>query len=603
MGPEELSPKQFNPGEFSPQEFSEEQKQYLQGLASGIEIARATRASSPASGRPAPAGPDAIHLQAQDRFVIAGRKLASEEQAKRAKHPFDMWDEMRANAAAGRFPKGSDVFLYKFHGLFYVAPAQDAFMCRLRIPNGILKAYQLRGLADVAAACGGGYADITTRANLQIREIPAQQALKLLQGVQALGLSARGAGADNIRNITGSPTAGIDPQELIDTRPLCAEMHDYILNHRFLYGLPRKFNIAFDGGGSVGVLEDTNDIGFAAVRVPAGKAVAPGVYFRMQLGGITGHGDFARDTGVLLTPEECVPVAAAALRVYIEHGDRTDRKRARLKYLLEAWGLEKYLMEIERSLQRPLPRFPLGDCLPRAGLKRDAHVGVHAQSQPDRCYVGVAVPVGRLSADQMRGLAALSERYGSGTLRLTVWQNLLISDLAPADLPAVEQGLQELGLTWRASPVRAGLVACTGNGGCRFAAADTKRHALRIAERVEDALALDQPLNIHLTGCHHSCAQHYIGDIGLLATKVAQGDADVEGYHVYVGGGYGEARGIGRELFRAVPAQDLPALVTRMLAAYQAHRAPAESFAAFTRRHDIDDLRELFQAQEELAHA
>src|SRR6185312_14996330 len=201
-------------------------------------------------------------------------------------------------------------------------------------------AHQAEGLADVADRFGGGYVDITTRANLQIREIGAAHPLDVLTAIDELGLTSRGAGADNIRNLTGSPLAGIDPQELIDTRPLTRALYHHILNHRELYGLPRKFNIAFDGGGRIGVLEDTNDIGFAAVRVGPGKPVPAGVYFRMLLGGITGHGSFARNSGVLLEPGEVVAAAAAILRVFIEHGDRTDRKKARLNYLIAARGLD-----------------------------------------------------------------------------------------------------------------------------------------------------------------------------------------------------------------------------------------------------------------------
>src|SRR5437588_8743936 len=179
----------------------------------------------PSTPDPEPANdPILIHRAAQDRAVAAGGKLVPEELAKRAKNPFDMWNEMAANAAAGRFPKGTDVFLHKFHGLFYVAPAQDAFMCRLRIPNGILNAHQLRGIADIAERYAGGYADVTTRANLQLREIGPKSILDVLTAIQDLGLTTRGAGADNLRNITGSPTAGIDPDELIDTRPLCREL-------------------------------------------------------------------------------------------------------------------------------------------------------------------------------------------------------------------------------------------------------------------------------------------------------------------------------------------------------------------------------------------
>ena len=204
---------------------------------------------------------------AQDRAVPAGGTLVAEEAAKRGKNPFDMWDEMAANAAAGRFPKGTDVFLHKFHGLFYVAPNQDAFMLRLRLPGGILSAYQAQGLADIAERFGGGAVDITTRANLQIREIGAAHPLDVLTAIDELGLTSRGAGADNIRNITASPNSGFDPDELIDVRPYAKGLHHYILNHRDLFGLPRKFNVAFDNGGSISAAADTNDIGFMACRV------------------------------------------------------------------------------------------------------------------------------------------------------------------------------------------------------------------------------------------------------------------------------------------------------------------------------------------------
>jgi ferredoxin-nitrite reductase len=567
--------------------FSEEQKQYLAGFLAGV-LTRRDGAAPPAAV--APAGPEAIHRAAQDRFVAEGGKLAAEEVAKRGKDPFAMWDEMRANAAAGRFPKGADVFLHKYHGLFYVAPAEEAFMCRLRLPNGLLDARQLDGLAAIAERLGGGFADVTTRANLQLRRIGPQHVIDVLTGIRELGLTSQGAGADNIRNVTGSPTAGIDAQELVDTRPLCRELHHLILNHRELYGLPRKFNVAFDGSGSVPVLEDTNDIGFAAVAVGDGEAAPAGVYFRVLLGGITGHGDFARDAGLLLRPEECLAAAVALIRVFIEHGDRTDRRKARLKYLLDRWGLERYLAEAERQLGAPFRRLPLAACRPRPPCRRDAHVGIHAQRQPGLFYAGVVLPVGRMSAAQMRGLAALAQRHGSGTIRLTVWQNLLLSDIPEAALGRVREGIAALGLALEAS---AGLVACTGNAGCRFSATDTKGHALALADHLDRRLALDQPLNIHLTGCPHSCAQHYVGDIGLLGARVEDG---VEGYDVAVGGGAGEGQGLARPLWRGVPFADLPPLVERMLRAYLAARGPGESFRDFARRHDDAALLRLFGA-------
>jgi ferredoxin-nitrite reductase len=583
--------------------FSDEQKRYLEGLASGLAAARAAQGLPPpagGAGKPEPVGPDAIHWRAQEATVARGGKLVAEEQAKRAKHPFDMWDEMKANAAAGRFPRGTDVFLYKFHGLFYVAPAQDAFMCRLRLPNGILTAHQLRGLADLAERLAGGYADITTRANLQLREIRPESAVALLEGLCDLGLTSRGSGADNIRNITGDPTAGIDPQALVDTRPLCRDLHHTILNHRELYGLPRKFNIAFDGGGRVAVLEDTNDIAFTAVRVGAGKPAPEGVYFRMSLGGITGHGDFARDTGVLLRPVECVPMAAAVVKVFIELGDRTDRRKARMKYVIDRIGLDGYMAEVRKRLAFEPLTLPPDACEPRPPRIRHAHVGLHPQSQPGFFYAGVAVPAARLAAQQMRGLADLAQELGSGTLRLTVWQNLLVSDIAETKIAQARQRLTALGLSWEASAVRAGLVACTGNAGCKFAASDTKRHARAIADHLDARVQLDQPINIHLTGCHHSCAQHYIGDIGLLATKLDAGDTEVEGYHVYVGGGYGAAQRIAQEVARNVPAADVPALIERMLGAYLARReSPAQDFAEFCRGLGAQELQQMFLVADE----
>ena len=217
--------------------FTPQQQQYLQGFFSGLLARRGEAPSGAGASREEPASAHTIHLDAQDRTIAAGGKLVAET-AKRKKDPFQMWDEIQANAAAGRFPKGTDVFLTKFHGLFYVRRA-DSFMCRLRIPNGILNSFQMRGLADMADTLAGGYTDVTTRANLQLREISAKSAPEILIGLSELGLTSRGSGADNIRNVTGSPTAGIDPHELIDTRPLCRELHHHILNRRELYGLPR----------------------------------------------------------------------------------------------------------------------------------------------------------------------------------------------------------------------------------------------------------------------------------------------------------------------------------------------------------------------------
>ena len=624
------------------EEFTEEQKIYLQGFMSGSDLAHTMQGlpsfaatlgalglpsgvngtASPASpaatsangapgngiaaangtaapeAAPVPSGPDAPLHEAQNRFLAEGKKLVPEEIAKGKKHPLDRWDDIGQHTAESRYPKGTDIFAFKYHGLFYVAPNQDSYMCRLRFHGGLVRSDQMRHLADVTETYAGGYSHVTTRANLQIREIKAESAQVVLTALQDAGIWTRGSGADNIRNITGAPTAGIDAQELLDTRPLSKEMHYYILNHRELYGLPRKFNIAFDGGGTISALEDTNDIGFSAVRVTEGKAVPAGVYFRMALGGITGHQDFAKDTGILLKPEECIPLAVAVVRVFIANGNRTDRKKARLKYVLDDWGLEQYMQEVQKVLSFEPVRFPLEECEPRGPIAKQAHIGVHPQKQEGLSYVGVVLPVGKLEVAQMRGLAAIADRYGSGLIHLTVWQNLLISDIKEADVPAVKQALEDLGLHWSATNARAGLIACTGNFGCRFSNSDTKKHGMEIADHLDSVIQLDQVVNIHLTGCPNSCAQHYIGDIGMLGTKVEVGDDGdmIEGYHMYVGGGYGEQQSIGRQVYESVPAEEAPAVAEKMLSAYVAHRqGPEESFLDWTRRYSTEQLMELFE--------
>jgi ferredoxin-nitrite reductase len=574
-------------------DFTLEQKRYLEGFTSGLQIARVGRAGVPGAASE-PSGPDAEHLKAQNRTLAGGAKLSDQEKVKREQHPFDAFGRLKQQAADNEYPKPADNFRWRYYGLFYVAPAQNSYMCRLRLPNGIVKHWQFAGLADLAERYGGGYSHVTTRANLQIREIEAKDAVAMLEAIQDLGLCSRGSGADNIRNVTGTPTAGIDPQELIDIRPFAREWHFHILNDRALYGLPRKFNVAFDGGGRIAALEDTNDIGFQAAAVAEGFGLATGVYFRLLLGGITGHKDFARGTGVVVPPSEAIAVADAVVRVFIDHGDRTDRNKARLKYVLDRLGLEKFLDLVEAKLGRKLARVPTEAIAARPVFDRAAHIGVHPQKQDGLHWIGVVLPVGKLTVPQMHGLARIARKHGDGDLRLTVWQNLLISGVASDHVASTVEEIEALWLSTKASSIRAGLVACTGNVGCRFSASDTKRHAEEIARWCEARVELDSPVNIHLTGCHHSCAQHYIGDIGLLGAKVQiseEGDT-VEGYHVHVGGGFGPDATLAREIYRDVRAEDAPALVERLLKAYLTHRAsPTETFLAFARRHEIDALK------------
>jgi ferredoxin-nitrite reductase len=575
-------------------DFSPDQKRYLEGFVSGLSASRVARTNAPAKSEPV--GPDAIHFKAQDRTVAAGGKLVDQEKWKRDEHPFDAYPRLVKQAETNEAPKPADNFRWRYYGIFYVAPTQSSYMCRMRIPNGILTHWQFAGVADLAEKFAGPYAHVTTRANLQLREIEPKNAINIIEGLQDLGLTSRGSGADNIRNVTGTSTAGIDPQELLDTRPYAKAWHFHILNERALYGLPRKFNVAFDGAGRIATLEETNDIAFQAVQVLDGHGVEPGIHFRLSVGGITGHKDFARDTGVILKPNEAIGIADAIVRVFIENGDRTNRNKSRLKYVLDSWGFEKFLSVVEERLGRKLARVPAEAIAPRPAYDRFAHIGVHPQKQAGLNWIGVALKLGHLSPEQMRGLAKLAADFGDGDIRLTVWQNLLISGVADANVATVTAAIEALGLSTTSSAIRAGLIACTGATGCRFPAAHTKDNADEIAAWCEERVPLETPVNIHLTGCHHSCAQHYIGDIGLIGARVPiNDDGDtVAGYHVHVGGGFGPDAVIARELLQNVKAEDAPKTIERVLKAYVANRTSSdETFISFARRHDVDALRQL----------
>jgi ferredoxin-nitrite reductase len=579
--------------------FTAEQKEYLLGFFAGA-VQRSTRPFVGHTGTGLltndPASGSQNHAKPAEETVHGTpiSELCREELWKYEQNPLDIWDKLLAHAGENRAPEADDIFRFKFHGLFYVAPAQDSFMLRLRMPGGIVTSTQMRGLGCIAEQWGSGRADLTTRANMQIREFQPKDIVRVLNGIHALGLSSRGAGADNIRNITASPLSGIDPIELIDVTPFADALHHYILNSRDLYGLPRKFNVAFDGGGAVSVVADTNDIGFVAVRVGEGHSVPSGVYFRVLLCGITGHQQFAIDCGLLLRPEQAVAVAAAMIRVFIHHGDRTDRKKARLKYLVDRWGVEKFVAEAEKRLAFSLLRVPGNECEPRHPINRAGHIGIHPQRQPGLHYVGVSVPVGRLPANQMRALAGIAEEFGSGELRLTVWQNLLIPSIPTERLEVAVQSLRAAGLDCAAGAILRGTVACTGNRGCRYSATDTKAHAVELAKMLDARFNIDQPVNLHVTGCPHSCAQHYVGDIGLMGTQVG----GAEGYQVVIGGGSDLDKGLARELIPSIPYSDLAPAMESLFEAYLERRAPNESFLEFSRRHSIPELQSFLAVKE-----
>lgn len=567
--------------------FSPEQQRYLEGFFAGVAAGGVsfTDLGPVAASAAEPAGP-------------ALDDLTKEERIKRELHPFDAIEQLLLDARWNAKPEPESVFRYKWNGLFWLNPVKDGYMCRLRIPGGVVKSYQLRELAAIARDLTTGYIQITTRNNFQIRLIEPRNCPEVLRRIQGCGLHSKGAGADNIRNITMNPCAGYDPHELIDVRPLVNELATLIIGSKEFYDLPRKFNIAYDGGGLISSVEDTNDIGASAVHIRDNDAgIEPGVWFRIALGGVTGHQTFASDWGVIVPPARLNDVMVALLRVFIRHGDRTNRKKARFKYVVENLGLEGVLAEVEALLPFKLTRLAADSPLQEArrfSQQGHSHVGVHAQRQDGLVYVGASVPVGQLTARQLERVADLAESYGSGEVRLTVWQNLIIPNVQTAYAATLAKSLKKLGLPCEQSNLKSGFVACTGNRYCKFAATDTKGHAIAMMEHLDQRLKLDRPVNIHFTGCPHSCAQHFMGDIGLLGTKVKSESG--EGYHITVGGGFGENRKIGRQVFSGVPYEALGETLEAMLKAYLAQRSPDESFHAFCNRHTVGQLQAFFSA-------
>jgi len=284
------------------------------------------------------------------------------------------------------------------------------------------------------------------------------------------------------------------------------------------------------------------------------------------------------------------------IRVFIEHGDRTDRKKARLKYLLDKWGTEKFLAEAQKKLAFALVKFPLENSALRPPALRHGHIGVYRQRQKGKNYIGAVIPVGVMISGQMRRLANIAANYGSGQVRLTPWQNLLIPDVPDGFVETVKRQLVRMGFHYETTNIAGGLVACTGNTGCKWAATDTKGHALALAAHLNNRVQLEHPINIHVTGCPNSCAQHYVGDIGLQGVKVNGRDGSAEGYNIVFGGGCGSNGAIAKEVFKGISFAEVPFLLERVLKTYLNRRQAGESFANFTRRHEVRQLQEMFSA-------
>mmetsp|Transcript_4776 Transcript_4776/g.14390 ORF Transcript_4776/g.14390 Transcript_4776/m.14390 type:complete len:561 (+) Transcript_4776:68-1750(+) len=434
---------------------------------------------------------------------------------------------------------------FKWAGLFHrQKQTPGRFMSRLKVPNGILNSEQLRFFGEFLSKYGeDGCGDVTTRMNIQLRGILTEDAGDLQAGLNSVGLTNIQSGMDNVRNLVGSPIAGIDPHEMIDTRQICKDIDDYITNDRKgnyeISNLPRKFNICVSGSRDDFAHTHINDIGLVPMKGEDGT-----IGFNVIIGGYFSSRRVAHSIpmDVWIKPEDAVAFSRAVLLVFRDHGGRKDRQKARLMWLVEAWGMEKFRSAVEERMGKSLAREA------KPGPEYDAHwerrdvLGVHPQKQEGYSWVGCRVPVGRLQAQDFMELADVADKYTNGELRLTVEQAVLFPNVKneQLDMLLAEPLLQKF------SPndgnVMRGLVACTGNQFCGQAIIETKMTAIKLGRLLEEELEVPDLVRIHWTGCPNSCGQAQVADIGLMGAKakIPGEKGAVDGVDIYLGGQIGE---------------------------------------------------------------
>ena len=452
----------------------------------------------------------------------------------------------------------------KWVGVFYRPVTPGRFMMRLRVPNGILSSEQMRVLGEIVQRYGDdGNADITTRQNLQLRGIRIEDIPDIFQRLKSVGMTSVQSGMDNVRNITGSPMAGLDADELIDTRELVQKVQDMITNYgqgNYQFSnLPRKFNIAIEGGRDNSVHAEINDIAF----VPAYKEGELG--FNVVVGGFFSakRCEAAIPMNVWVRPnQEVVDLCRGILEVYRDNGLRANRQKSRLMWLIDEWGIEEFRTRVANQLGYPLATAAEKDAIDWE--KRD-HLGVFPQKQEGLSYIGLCVPVGRLFADDMFDLARIAEVYGSGELRLTVEQNVIIPNIADENMATLLTEPLLAKFTPNPTPLQRALVSCTGAQFCNFALIETKNKAVDLIRQLDAELNIPRGVRIHWTGCPNSCGQPQVADIGLMGTKARKDGKTVEGVDLYMGGKVGKDAHLGSCVQKGIPCEDLKPLLTSIL--------------------------------------
>ncbi len=484
----------------------------------------------------------------------------------------------------------SDLEERTWNGLFFISTDHKNLMARIRVPGGRLKSNQLRAISNIARELTTGYIQITTRCNFQIRFIKPKDAREFTERLQNITLHKISEGANNVRNLNCSPFAGIIPEEKIDIFPLVLEWVTHVTNDRDLKNLPTKFNMTFYGVGEIPNIEYTNDISVVAIRSNEK------ILYQIILGGSkTG------ELGLKIDQKEIISVLTAVVKVYINHKYLSKRRKIRLKGVLQNWNLDSFLIETEKLYGSKLNKSEIVTKHEVLEMKHP-RIGVFPNIKPNLINLGVPTEMGSLNSKQLMDLADIAQFYGNDEIRLTRWQNIIIPDLKRNKLSHIFNKLDESGLSTKQSNIKSSMVACTGSQYCPYSESDTKRHAAELAEYLENRVELDVPINIHLTGCSNSCAQHYIGDIGLLATSI-RSDNDIQpAYHVFVGGDFGKRKSHGRQLYKALTMNKLKLRIESMLKFYINMKNRNETFKEFTSRFDTDRLILMFESPRKITN-
>ena len=499
---------------------------------------------------------------------------------------------------------------FKWWGLYHQRNGQEGyFMMRIGTPNGVLEPGQLRVVGEIAdeyargpgtnPIFGDAYADFTTRQSIQLHWIELSDVPAIFGKLEANGLSTQQACGDSWRNIVGNPVAGKDSQEVVDAWPVIRELNETFKGNDDHANLPRKWKVSVTGSADGSGQGDINDLAFE----PAYKAVdgdggeADG--FNVRVGGGLARNEprFARDIDVWVPPEKVPAVAGGLSALFRDYGDREDRYNARIKFLVDEWGPEK----VRETLQAEYVDFELDpagrdvreEYTYNAGDgERNDLIGVHDQKD-GRYFVGLNVLVGRMGVEDVIDLADLAEEYGSGEVRLSQRQNVIVTDV-PDD--ALDEFLDESLLDHYApdpSPFMRGSVACTGTEFCSLSIVETKNRQVRFARWLKENVDLPADVDefhVHLSGCTASCAQPQIADVSLRGMKTRKDGDPVEALDVGLGGGLGEEPRFARWVTQRVPVDEVPGALANLVESFAAERDDGESFRAFVARHDDDEL-------------